>query len=100
MEDLISKKQAINFLRTLACDKDMNDEAATAVCMARSGIDRMPVVDAVQVVRCRDCKHWGTGYGGETEHIKVCEYANYMIGGNGYCAYGERKMDAEVNGDD
>lgn len=57
-----------------------------------------PDVDAVEVVRCRDCKHWGTGYGGETEHIKVCEFANYMVGENGYCVYGERKMDAEVEG--
>lgn len=48
-------------------------------------------VDAVEVVRCEDCKHWGTGYGGETDHIKVCEYANYMVSANGYCVYGERK---------
>lgn len=47
--------------------------------------------NAVEVVRCEDCKHWGTGYGGETDHIKVCEYANYMVGANGYCVYGERK---------
>lgn len=48
------------------------------------------------IIHCKDCKHWGTGYGGETEHIKVCEYANYMVGENGYCVYGERKMDEEV----
>lgn len=52
-----------------------------------------PAVDAVEVVRCRDCKHWGTGYGGETEYGKVCEFANYMVGANGYCLYGERKED-------
>lgn len=57
-----------------------------------------PTIEAVEVVRCRDCKHWGTGYGGETEHIKVCEFANYMVGENGYCVYGERKMVAEVEG--
>ena len=60
-------------------------------------IARFPSVDAVEVVRCRDCKHWGTGYGGEAEHVKVCEFANYMVGANGYCVYGERKMDAEVH---
>lgn len=51
------------------------------------------------VVRCKDCKHWGTGYGGETDNIKVCEYANYMVGRNGYCVYGERKMDLEWQDD-
>lgn len=56
-----------------------------------------PAVDAVAVIRCKDCKRWGIGYGGETEHGKVCEFANYMVGANGYCVYGERK-DAEVEG--
>ena len=56
-------------------------------------IKKAPAVDAVEVVRCRDCKHWGTGYGGETEYCKVCEFANYMVGANGYCLYGEHKED-------
>lgn len=51
--------------------------------------------DMVEVVRCKDCKHWGTGYCGETEHIKECEYAHYMVGENGYCAYGEVKNEYE-----
>ena len=55
-----------------------------------------PTVDAVEVVRCKDCIRWGTGYVGETERIKECQWAHYMVGENGYCVYGERKMDAEV----
>lgn len=47
--------------------------------------------NAVEVVRCKDCKHWGTGYIGETEHVKECEFAMYMVGENGYCVYGEKK---------
>ena len=49
--------------------------------------------DMVRVVRCKDCKHWGTtDYAiGETEHVKCCEYANYMISESGYCMYGETK---------
>lgn len=48
-DDLISKKQVINFLKTLAYDKDMSDEASTAICMAWGGIDRMLAVDAEPV---------------------------------------------------
>lgn len=59
-------------------------------------IKECTTIDAEPVVRCKDCQHWGTGYGGETDNIKVCEYANYMVGKNGYCVYGERKMDLEV----
>ena len=45
----------------------------------------------IDVVRCKECKHWGTGVAGETEHIKCCEYAKYMVGDNGYCVYGEKE---------
>lgn len=51
-----------------------------------------PTVDAAPVVRCKDCKHWGMLAGPpETEHIKCCEFGQYMVGANGYCVYGEVK---------
>ena len=45
----------------------------------------------MNIVHCKDCKHWGTGIAGETENIKCCEYGKYMVGANGYCCYGEKK---------
>lgn len=42
-------------------------------------------------VHCRDCMHWGTGAAGETDMVKCCEYAKYMVGNNGYCGYAEKK---------
>lgn len=44
-------------------------------------------------VHCRDCKHWGTGVAGETDMVKCCEYAKYMVGNNGYCCYAEKKSE-------
>ena len=44
----------------------------------------------MNIVHCKDCKHWGTGVAGETENVKCCEYGKYMVGENGYCVYGER----------
>lgn len=61
-------------------------------------LDDTPTIDAEPVVRCKDCKHWGTGYGGETDYAKTCEFAGWMVGANGYCVYGE-KMDLEVQED-
>ena len=46
-------------------------------------------VNDVPVVRCKDCKHWGCGRDFETEHVKECALAHYMVGENGYCVYGE-----------
>ena len=52
-----------------------------------------PTVDAVEVVRCKDCKHWADGVAGCTDHVKCCKIGYYMIGENGYCVYGERKTE-------
>lgn len=42
--------------------------------------------------RCKDCKHWKHfAHLGCSDIAKVCMLANYMIGANGYCLYGERK---------
>ena len=45
----------------------------------------------MNIVHCKDCKHWGTGVAGETENIKCCSYGKYMVGENGYCVYGEKE---------
>ena len=44
-------------------------------------IEKAPTVDAVEVVRCKDCIR--------EQH---CEFAQYQ-GENGYCLYGERICD-------
>ena len=45
----------------------------------------------LNIVHCKDCKHWGTGVAGETENVKCCEYGKYMVGENGYCVYGVKE---------
>lgn len=65
---------------------------------ARKIIDRIenaPTVDAVEVVRCRECVHWSGAINGfvcrrisrklSYFETKVC------VGGNHYCSYGERR---------
>lgn len=62
-------------------------------------LDNATTIDAVPVVRCKDCRHWGTGFAGETDRIKECQFAGYMVGENGYCVYAEEK-DADANDND
>lgn len=54
-------------------------------------LKKQPTIDAVPVVRCYECKHWKKDVAGCTEFVGRCAYANYMIGANGYCLYGERE---------
>ena len=55
-------------------------------------LQEAPTVDAVEVVRCKDCKHWLKDVPGCTDFVGRCELANYMIGAVGYCVYGERRI--------
>ena len=61
-------------------------------------IRNQPTIDAVEVVRCKDCKHWKyIDHLGCTDFAKLCKWGGYMVGANGYCIYGERK-EGDYNG--
>lgn len=54
-----------------------------------SMINEAPTVDAVPVIRCKDCKYWGADgyrYG--------CKYATGVMFENDYCSRAERKDNA------
>ena len=64
-------------------------------------IKNAPTVDAVPVVRCRDCQHWnpsGSKAGNsfsDMEYIGGCEFTNYCRRESDFCSYGERKEGAD-----
>ena len=61
------------------------------VCGSVMIVTELPTIDAVEVVRCKDCKFWADGLPGCTEHVKCCKIGFYMVGENGYCVFGERR---------
>ena len=71
-------------------------------------IEAAPTVDAVEVLRCRECKYWGDEDGKLQDSDGVlfarCKVHNYLIDGrhtgwcpteNDFCSYGERKEGAD-----
>ena len=75
---------------------------ATVQAALRSMIDNAPTVDAVEVVRCKDCKHWHEETGWCDQHSwfieedgEPChpwESNNWkMLNEDDFCSYGERK---------
>lgn len=55
-------------------------------------IDSAPTIDAVPVVRCRECRHWSEHPEG---YLGVCSFiSRNFVMENGYCAWGERKEDS------
>lgn len=49
------------------------------------------VVDAVPVIRCKDCKYWDNKWVGCDDLIGLCFHAKWLVQNDGYCVYGERK---------
>lgn len=66
----------------------------------QSIIDKMPTVDAVEVVRCKDCKHFDIEEG---DALGTCmgKFVCISLGGELYpepdyfCSYGERRNESE-----
>ena len=61
-------------------------------------IKKAPTVDAVEVVRCKDCKHYHQYHVGKSNEL--CEWGKCQLISmdvdmpeNGFCPYGERRTD-------
>ena len=70
-----------------------NEPCEPSDCLFYNAVRNAPTVDAVEVVRCKDCKHWLKDVPGCTDAIGRCRFGNYMVGAAGYCVYGERRTD-------
>lgn len=62
------------------------DDASWAKDNCLAEVEMAPTVDAVPVVRCRECKH--LGFCGDATNLEV-------MGFYGYCSRGERKEGAD-----
>lgn len=76
-------RNAIKVLRGI--EAAVGSERHIAIVTAITAMEKLQAQ-----VHCRDCKHWGTGVAGETDMVKCCEYAGYMVGNNGYCVFAEK----------
>lgn len=56
-------------------------------------INDTPTVDAVEVVRCKDCKWWKTNYSWNGNEHKICVREPYepLRNSEDFCSRGERK---------
>ena len=107
MSDLISRETLLKALRKeqRECEKDGEEFGGESILYAEvfgDAIDmvkNLPTVDAVEVVRCRDCKYWSgrNDKPGEVTAIGYCDHPNHHImplRAGWYCADGT-KMDAK-----
>lgn len=63
----------------------------------QSDLKWIPTVDAVEVVRCRDCECW---YPEEDDEYGHCRKHDFWSPGNWYCADPERRENGEEHNHD
>ena len=100
MTDLISRSAVIDVLQELVdmetCGNTVSD-IGFGLSMAIGRLISAPAIDAVPVVRCKDCKYWKPC---QSENRKFCVAIGYgyMTNPDGYCHMGAR-MGAESEED-
>ena len=92
--DLIDRQTAIVTAVKAAIDwhKLANPQYSIAYCIGEA-MRELPSADAVEVVRCKDCKYQDKGEN-ESESWNVCKYRPWLCFGiddDDYCSNGERR---------
>lgn len=64
-------------------------------------IEKHPIVDAVEVVRCKDCKHCDQFYpnkkiGEEPELVYFCKIEHHATGADDFCSCGKKKKNLSL----
>ena len=54
-------------------------------------IDKAPTIDAVPVVRCKDCKYWGNSLNWDGHIVGGCDFVEMVTDEDGYCYRAYRK---------
>ena len=69
--------------------KDTYSYKAFAIALQR--LQDAPTVDAVEVVRCKDCKQWSRNSGIAESPNGHCFCHDIETNGHDFCSYGERR---------
>lgn len=93
---LISAKEFKRFL--CGCCNVLNggEPCEPAECNVMLVIDQQPTIDAVEVVRCKDCEFWNDGWFPECTMGKCKRGKPVLTEPHHYCSYGVRRLDVPV----
>ena len=87
MSDYISRQAAIEAVEKCQQYKVSKEDYAVDFAEVKTELMLLPTADVVEVVRCKDCKHWH-------DNTEFCDFwsglnvAQRTISTN-YCSYGE-----------
>jgi hypothetical protein len=84
---------ALRIIKVEECEGYTIDYYAAGWKACIDRIKTLPTVDAVPVVRCKDCKHWCTDSTPclQDADAHFCAMVDFYSTSDWFCAYGERK---------
>lgn len=89
--ELIDRKKAIEAIMDLPnCSNGFSDTYDKARII--SELEEVPIIDAIEAVRCKDCRYRGNGYEGFGYYL--CTKLYQLMYEDEYCSRGERREDA------
>ena len=101
MDKYINQQTLQNALERKQCgpaNKRYTEGWNDCLMRVKSMVSAAPIIDAVPVVRCKDCVHWdddpdtyGADYGPKGKCMKSFE----TMCADGFCSIGERKPSAD-----
>ena len=95
MSDLISRSALLEKVQfRLPIDNHNAEVISGCVDITRRLIENAPAVDAVEVVRCRDCKFRKSTFNGEDYFCTVWDADDSetaYVTDDDFCSYGERR---------
>ena len=101
LKDKLDKKARNDF-----CLDDEYETILATLMSVEDMIDNAPTIDAVEVVRCKDCEHYiaerytrsairPTAAFHETNICLRWDFDGAQTSPDGYCSYGERREESE-----
>ena len=95
MSDLISRQAVLDYpIRLDHYDEEHgNRHFVLGIESVMECVEYLPSADAVEVVRCKDCKYAHMTYGGECKYCDMWKEDGeaLYLDGDFFCAYGERR---------
>ena len=87
-----NEKRLIDANEALLRNDTMKNRSDVFRSYAKVVIDGTPTVDAVEVVRCKDCKHYNqTMNECESLHFWFSEDGGLNVKEDDFCSYGEKR---------
>lgn len=101
--DYISRQAAIEAFEKELSAKYNRRELAIGFVGVKSILDNLPSADVVEVVRCKDCKHFELNKPYVIQGVPVLGHEVCNVWGDGcktdqdgFCFMGERRTDGEI----